>query len=144
MTLAPNHGLTGAPANGSSSTAVSVTAILFLRGPAAALPETLDALAAQTRRPERLIVVDPGLDGNAVETVRAHEALSAAIDSIRFVTVPATATLGYAVRAGLADASSIAAQDGSSPVVEYLWVLATDCVAAPTALGRLVDAVRRS
>ncbi|HEV7195172.1 MAG TPA: glycosyltransferase, partial [Pedococcus sp.] len=47
--------------------------------------------------------------------------------------------------AALADSpGSAAAQDGSTPVVEYLWVLAADCVAAPTALGRLVDAVRRS
>ena len=65
-----------------------MTAVLVLRGPASALPETLDSLARQTRSPERLVVVDPGVDGNAVETVRAHRGVADAIPSITIVTVP--------------------------------------------------------
>ncbi|WP_195908200.1 glycosyltransferase [Nostocoides sp. HKS02] len=123
-----------------------MTAVLVLHGPLTALPETLDSLARQTRSPERLVVVDPGLDGSAVETVRAHRGLSEAIPSIRFVTVERRATTGYAARVALADTSdSFAAQADSLPaVVEHVWVLTADSAAAPTTLARLVDAVRRS
>src|SRR5689334_19541215 len=100
MTLAPPHDLTD-PAGAPAGTA-RVTAVLVLRGPAAALQETLDSLARQSRSPERLVVVDPGLDGNAVETVRAHRAVAEAIPSITIVTVPRVASLAYAVRSALA------------------------------------------
>ena len=79
-----------------------MTAVLVLRGPASALPETLDSLARQTRTPERLVVVDPGVDGNAVETVRAHRGVADAIPSITVVTVPGAASLAYAVCSALA------------------------------------------
>ena len=69
MTLAPPHGSTDTELTVAVAT---VTAVLVLRGPASALPQTLDALAHQARRPDRLVVVDSGDDGNAVETVRAH------------------------------------------------------------------------
>ena len=58
MTLAPPHDVTD-PA-GPPAAVATVTAVLVLRGPASALPETLDSLARQTRSPERLVVVDPG------------------------------------------------------------------------------------
>ena len=70
-----------------------MTAVLVLRGPTSALSETLDSLARQTRTPERLVVVDPGLDGNAVELVRAHRGVAEAIATITFVTVPGAASL---------------------------------------------------
>src|SRR6478672_3273994 len=114
MTLAPPHAVTDPPAAGSTPTAVSVTAVLVLHGPLSALPETLDSLARQTRSPERLVVVDPGLDGSAVETVRAHRGLSEAIPSIRFVSVQRCATTGYAARVALADAADPFAAQGDS------------------------------
>ena len=63
---------TGPRAGGAVATAVAatVTAVLVLRGPASALPQTLASLAGQTRLPDRLLVVDPGPDGSAVEVVR--------------------------------------------------------------------------
>jgi GT2 family glycosyltransferase len=146
MTLAPPHALTGAPAAGSAPTVASVTAVLVLHGPLSALPQTLDSLARQTRPPERLVVVDPGLDGNAVETVRAHGAVAAAIPSIEFVTVSRSATTGYAARVALSESltSSDEADAADALVIEHVWVLTADSAAAPTTLARLLDAVRRS
>jgi GT2 family glycosyltransferase len=146
MTLAPPHAVTDHPAAGQAPTAVSVTAVLVLHGPLSALPETLDSLARQTRSPERLVVVDPGLDGSAVETVRAHRGLNEAIPSIHFVTAPRSVTTGYAARLGLADDSdpSVAQDDSRADTIEHVWVLTADSAAAPTTLARLLDAVRRS
>ncbi|KRE57140.1 glycosyltransferase [Phycicoccus sp. Soil748] len=183
MTLAPPHRTTdagSAPHPGSSQSshagaapgaettgvAAAVTAVLVLRGPASALPQTLDSLARQTRLPDRLLVVDPGLDGNAVEVVRAHRALADAVPDAAYVSVADAATLTEAVRAALAQVGEHAAAAGGehrsvagetpavpddtatvadeTPAVEHLWVLTCDSAAAPTTLARLLDAVRRS
>ena len=157
MTLAPPHGVTDTPADGSAPTASTVTAVLVLRGPTSALAQTLDSLARQTRSPERLVVVDPGLDGLAVETVRVHEGVRSAIPSVQFVTVPGASSLMYAVRAALAEmagpvvAQGVSAQGDSAREdsagegsAEHVWVLTCDTAAAPTTLARLLDAIRRS
>ena len=164
MTLAPPHDVTDLPAAGSTPTAASVTAVLVLRGPVSALPQTLDSLARQTRSPERLIVVDLGLDGSAVETVRAHRGVAEAIPTVRFVTVPSSASLADAVRTALAEAADPLVAQGSLPngrstvegapidvdgslasgPLEHVWVLTMDTAAAPMTLARLLDAVRRS
>src|SRR6478672_2158691 len=128
---------TGPGAGGAEATAVAatVTAVLVLRGPASALPQTLDSLAGQTRLPDRLLVVDPGPDGSAVEVVRAHRALAEAVPHASYVTVPGTTTVTEAVRAALAQTGA----PDSTPAVEHLWVLTCDSAAAPTALARLLD-----
>jgi hypothetical protein len=159
MTLAPpQHGLTE-PADAPTARAV-VTAVLVLRGPRSALGDTLDSLARQTRSPERLLVVDPGTDGNAVEAVRAHRALAEAIPDISYVTVTAPSSLAATVKLALDTLNQqppTTARDddpaatGPAPVetpseapVEHVWVLTSDSAAAPMTLARLLDAVRRS
>ncbi|MDR6862246.1 glycosyltransferase [Phycicoccus sp. 3266] len=147
MTLAPpQHGLTDPP-GGSLADAV-VTAVLVLRGPASALDQTLDSLARQTRRPDRLVVVDAGLDGNAVEQVRAHDGVASAVPDILYVTIPRLRSVSAAVRTALAETShrplTAGTANGSDDVVRHVWVLTSDSVAAPMALARLLDAVRRS
>ena len=103
-----------------------MTAVLVLRGPASALPETLGSLARQTRSPDRLVVVDAGLDGNAVEQVRAHRGVAEAIDPITFVTVPGAASLAYAVRSALSQTEEVAAQ---APGAAIVWAMSTARVA---------------
>lgn len=155
MTLAPPQpGLTD-PSGGPVAHAV-VTAVLVLRGPASALDQTLDSLASQSRTPERLVVVDDGTDGNAVERVRAHDGLAGAVPEILYVTVPHLRSVSAAVRTALAETShrpltaraavpSASAGDGDqASVAPHVWVLTSDSVAAPTTLARLLDAVRRS
>ena len=86
------------------------------------LPEVLDALAAQTRPPERLVVVAAddaadaadavatvALTGSAsvltrvTELVEAHERLVAAVPELAVIGLPAPADLGAAVDAALAE-----------------------------------------
>src|SRR5690348_10483024 len=123
MTLAPPHDVTD-PA-GPPAAVATVTAVLVLRGPTSALPETLDSLARQTRSPQRLVVVDPGVDGNAVETVRSHQGVGHAIPTVTFVTVPGAASLAGAVRAALVqDAASSSADAADAPT--HVWVLTSD------------------
>ncbi|WP_082580885.1 glycosyltransferase [Phycicoccus sp. Root563] len=166
MTLAPPHRMTEVDA-GQAVAVSTVTAVLVLRGPASALPQTLDSLARQSRRPDRLVVVDPGVDGGIVEAVRSHAELAAAIPDTTFVTVPASSSVARAVHVALAaqappeatpdagshaeshigsgtgsEADSLAVQESSS--TEHLWVLTCDSAAAPMTLARLLDAVRRS
>jgi GT2 family glycosyltransferase len=165
-----------------------VTAVLLLRHPGPWLIEALDSLAGQTRAPERLLVVETGADGEAVDAVRGHAALGEAVGEIRFVTVPAGLSRGQALRRALAelgdssgaregsgaaagpdatsgdaatsgdrsnrngaadgDESFAAGGDEGTPAagrpVEHLWLLTDDSAPDPTALARLVDAVRRS
>ena len=140
-----------------------MTAVLVLRGPISALPETLDSLARQTRSPERLVVVDQGRDqrdGNAVELVRSHAGVAQAIPSITYVTVPGTVSLASAVCSALAETDPSethasethvsetdpgeASRQRAASTVTHVWVLTSDSAAAPMTLARLLDAVRRS
>jgi GT2 family glycosyltransferase len=144
MTLAPPSDVTNDAAVDPPA-AATVTALLLLRGTCAGLDETLDSLALQTRSPERLLVVDVGTDGNAVEQVRSHRGIAAAIPFVRYLSVPAQSTTGEAIRLALADEA--AAPDTTrddEPVLEHLWVLTPDSAASPMTLARLLDALRRS
>ena len=147
MTLAPpQHGLTD-PTGGPATDAV-VTAVLVLQGPASALDQTLDSLARQTRGPDRLVVVDDGQDGNAVERVRAHAGLAGAVPEVLHVTIPRLRSVSAAVRAALAETPHLPLTPrrdvDAAAVVPHVWVLTADSVAAPMTLARLLDAVRRS
>ncbi|HEY7717841.1 MAG TPA: glycosyltransferase, partial [Pedococcus sp.] len=118
--------------------------MLLLRDAGPWLSETLGALAAQTRPPERLVVVDTGGDGEAVEAVRAHRAVAEAVGQVRFVTVAGEGTRGELVGRALAELGPAAA-DGQAPdQVEHLWLLTSDSAPDERALARLLDAVRRS
>ena len=167
MTLAPAH---AHARNGASAATATVTAVLVLRDAGSRLGEVLDSLARQTRAPERLVVVDPGGDGEAVETIRRHEALGKAVGDLRFTTVARGASLGTTVRAALeavpgpsawdpVQTAAVSAQDGAQPgaesgvgpgaesgvqQVEHLWLLTDGTAPDPLVLARLVDAVRRS
>ena len=143
MTLAPPSTVRNDAAVGSAATA-TVTALLILRGRSAGLEDTLDSLALQTRSPERLVVVDAGADGSAVELVRGHRALHAAVPDLTYLSVPVETTTGEALRLALADDRAGDAQPVEGDPIEHLWVLTADSAAAPTTLARLLDAVRRS
>lgn len=159
MTLAPAH--THAR-NGAPAATATVTAVLVLRDPGPRLGEVLDSLARQTRAPERLVVVDSGADGEAVDTIRRHDDLLKAVGELRFTTVAPGASLGAAVQAALEAAPSPSGGDpppsagdsaepdgkpgpttGMEPV-EHLWLLTDHTAPDPTVLVRLLDAVRRS
>ncbi|MBT0770337.1 glycosyltransferase [Kineosporia sp. J2-2] len=123
---------------------VAVTAVLVAHDGAAFLPRTLDAVEAQSRRPDRLIAVDAGsADGSA-------DMLALATPDL--VRVAPQTGFGDAVRAGLAAVGNqqrtteepapeqLSVASGGSPV-EWLWLLHDDSAPAPDALRRLIEEI---
>lgn len=109
-----------------------VTAIVVARSGAEYLQSTLQALAAQTRRPDQLIVVDLG---STPESAR----LIAAAGPTQHLTAPDRASFGEAVR----EATKVAAAPPSSDD-DWLWLLAADNAPDPDALAQLLAAVEIS
>ncbi len=117
-----------------------VIAIVAARRGGAALQQTLDALAQQTRRPDLLVVVDAG--GSDASTAAETTAQLAAANPTQFVT--AGSALGFGELVHRALGALPAAEPTSSPyggVDEWLWLLRHDTVPDPRALERLLAAV---
>ncbi|MGN8049760.1 glycosyltransferase [Curtobacterium sp. 22159] len=108
-----------------------VTAILVAANGADHLDRTLDALAAQTRHPENLVVVDVGsTDGSTADLSFGGSA--------ELLRLPAGRPFGEAVARGEREAPTSVADE---PVDEWLWLLGHDNAPAPTALAELLTAV---
>lgn len=103
--------------------------MLAVRNGADYLQRTLEAIAAQTVTPERVVAVD------ARSTDASRSLLQAA--DVALVDAPATATFGDAVRVGVA-ALPDAQED------EWLWLLAHDAVPHPGALAALLGTAETS
>ncbi|GEL97674.1 glycosyltransferase family 2 protein [Cellulomonas terrae] len=122
-----------------SSTPVTtpVSAVVVTRGRTPYLAATVAALAAQTRRPLRVLLVDVSDDGDEAVEQLLHSAFTAAGGSatptLRVVRTPGARTFGHAVRRALE------ADDGLPTT--WLWLLHDDSAPAPTALAELVRAV---
>ncbi|WP_439565155.1 glycosyltransferase [Microcella sp.] len=112
-----------------------VIAIVVARRGGAALQQTLDALAQQSRRPDLLVAVDAaGAD--------AVTAQLAAANPTQFVTASSGLGFGELVHRGLG--ALPVAEPTSSPyggIDEWLWLLRHDTVPDPRALERLLAAV---
>ena len=123
---------------------VIVTAVLVVHDGSAWLKECLDALAIQTRAPDRLVVVDTGSTDDSREIVAGHGRVRQAIGELLVITAPRESTFGGAVGQAV---EQLSAGSGSSPVPstgDWLWLLHDDSAAAPEALAHLLDAARRS
>lgn len=117
-----------------------VSAVLVVHNGTAWLRDNLDALCRQTLLPDRLVVVDLASQDGSVDVVREHAGLARAIDDVRILTLDAAVPYGSAIERALT-----ALPDTTRPVAsEWLWLLHDDTAADPTALERLVGAVRRS
>lgn len=117
-----------------------VSAVLVVHDGEAWLPESLDAIAAQTRPPERLVVVDLGSSDGSLEVVRAHHAVHEAVGDVVVTAVGTRLGFGEAVRRALQAPGA----ERADSVREWLWLLHDDTAADPTALERLLESVRRS
>jgi len=109
----------------------TVTAIVVARTGAEHLKRTLDALTAQTRRPDAVIVIDVG----------ASDKVSAAITEFaptHFLVSQEKLPFGAAV----ATAARVAAPPTSEH--EWLWLLAQDTAPEPNALEALLGTVEVS
>ena len=150
MTIAPPRALSREPspprepgAAGAAARPVIVTAVLVVHDGAAWLKACLDALALQTRPPDRLVIVDTGSTDRSALIVSGHVRIREVFDEIRVISAPRESTFGEAV--GRAVERLSAASGPSSPdAVVWLWLLHDDSAAAPEALSHLLDAVRRS
>lgn len=115
------------PSTGSVPTAtLEVTAVLVTRGRTPFLPATLRALAAQTRAPARVVVVEVDDEPDP----RLPATLDAAGVRATLLHDPRATTFGAAVRT--------AAGSGTEG---WLWLLHDDSAPDPTALAELVRAV---
>ncbi|MFI7588398.1 glycosyltransferase [Spongisporangium articulatum] len=130
---------------------VRVTAVLVAHDGVAFLPRTLDALDAQTRRPDVLVAVDAGSHDNGPDLLR--------LATDHLLRLERDTSFGDAVQAALAVRDGLAMQpqadprpDDSAPAPdekpsttvvsdEWLWLLHDDSAPAPDCLAQLLDAV---
>ncbi|MBS1906834.1 MAG: glycosyl transferase [Actinobacteria bacterium] len=108
-----------------------VHAVLVARSGATSLARllrALDALAAQTRRPDLLTIVACGSSSALRGSARVAEAAEAVIETKASTTLAAAVAL----------AQPRIAEDAA------LWILTEDCAPAPAALEQLVGALERS
>src|SRR6478735_4992355 len=134
----------GPPATTSSTPATApVTAVVVTRGRTSYLPTTLSALAAQTRRPLRIVLVDAGDEPDATLDTLLQQTVAAAggapQPALTTIAVPGARTFGDAVRRALADGA-----EGAGLPATWLWFLHDDSAPAPTALAELARAVTRA
>jgi GT2 family glycosyltransferase len=117
-----------------------VTAVLVCHDGARWLPEVLEALAAQTHKPERFVAADTGsTDGSA-------QLVTDMLGPDTVVTLPRQTPYGDAIQAGL-DAFAAAptpSREGGDDVTEWVWLLHDDCAPEPTALDELLRRVSHS
>ncbi|WP_028046860.1 glycosyltransferase [Cellulomonas sp. URHE0023] len=125
-----------------SSTPVTtpVSAVVVTHGRTPYLETTLVALAAQTRRPLRVFLVDVSQAADESVGPMFQRIFGAVVDSptpsLYLVHAPGARTFGHAVRRALATEVG--------PTTTWLWLLHDDSAPAPTALAELVRAVGRA
>lgn len=108
----------------------TVTVVLVARNGAKYLPATLDALAAQTRRPDRLLAIDAGSSDASLRILQ---------EGLPGVTVAS------ARRGSLAQvARSVLRRMPTSDETEWYWFLGHDNAPHPRALEALLGAVEVS
>ncbi|MDQ1700196.1 MAG: hypothetical protein QOG34_2059, partial [Frankiaceae bacterium] len=117
----------------------AVTVVLVSHDGATWLPDTLAALAAQTRPPQRVVAVDTG------STDASPAILAEALGESAVIPRPASTGLGAAIQAGLDAFTGAPPPPGiDTAATEWVWVLHDDCAPDPEALERLLERVDAS
>ena len=118
------HALTGAVPQ-----VVTVTAVVVTRGDSPFLPATLDAVRAQARTPDEIVVVDVDAPRSTGST------LGLRLDDARFVAAAGARTFGEAVDVAL----SAGIRQGG-----WIWLLHDDAAPEAGALAALLRAVEHT
>lgn len=133
---APHHPSTGRPPAASTA---EVSVILLVRDGAPRLAECLDAIARQTLRPRRLLVVDLGSTDTSVAIVRAHQRVRQAVLDVDVLELSRETPVGRAI-----DRAVRSLPREPAGCRHLVWVLHADACPEQEALSRLVDAMLRS
>ncbi|CAN5362561.1 hypothetical protein BH11ACT1_BH11ACT1_06480 [soil metagenome] len=131
----------------------AVTAVVVSHGVSRYLATTLAALAAQTRSPGRVLVVDVSSEQDAGVSRAAGDAFAAPVPDVSSdgrgvhppevlaVHAPGARTFGDAVQRALAGLPSDVRTAAGQP---WLWLLHDDSAPEPSALAELVRAVEKA
>lgn len=111
----------------------TVTAVLVARNGAQYLPRTLAAIAAQSRRPDALVLVDVDSSDDSAALL-AEFAAGSAVPAVSAST-HGRRSFGAAIAHGLSTGAPRASEQ------EWLWLLAHDSAPEPGALQALLGAV---
>lgn len=114
-----------------------IDAILVVHNGARWLADHLDSLVRSTTLPDTLTIVDVASSDDSPAIIAGHHAIRAAVGQVQVIRLDSSVTFGEAVRRAV-DTLAPAGPD------HWLWLLHDDGAPAPTALSRLLDAVRRS
>ena len=106
----------------------TVTALLVSHDGARWLPAVLDAVAAQTRRPDGVLAVDTGSTDGSVELLHSR------VGNDGLVTAPHHVGFGEAVARGLAALTPPSPDEDA-----WVWLLHDDSAPAADALERMLD-----
>jgi GT2 family glycosyltransferase len=116
-----------------------VTAVLVSHDGVRWLTESLAALTAQTRPPQRVVAVDTG------STDGSPAMLATALGERAVVKLPRETSLAAALQAGLDAFDGLAEPaGGSGPTTRWVWILHDDCAPEPDALRELLAAATDS
>lgn len=122
-----------------------VTAILVARHGGEWLDETLAAIAAQTRQPDRVIAVVNGGRESIAHQLRTREGISGVVSTQNIVS------FGGAVQQGIAAVPSdqpIVSREQPGAVAEqsqdWFWLLSEDSAPEPRALAEILSTVQRA
>ena len=121
-----------------------VTGVLVVHDGAVWLQQCLDALAVQSRTPDRLLIVDTGSTDNSLEIVAGHGRVRQAIGEVLTISAPRGSTFGEAVGRAVEQLSTGSGSSQEPSAGDWLWLLHDDSAAAPEALAHLLDAASRS
>ena len=126
-----------------------VTAILVARHGGEWLDETLAAIAAQTRQPDRVIAVVNGGRESLAHQLRTREGISGVVSTQNIV--PFGAAVQQGVAAVPADQSStsrepagVGASAHNEPTQDWFWLLSEDSAPEPRALAEILSTVQRA
>lgn len=140
MTVAPPRPTTSRSTHPLPRPGDTVCAVLVVHDGEQWLVESLDALALQTRPPERLVVIDTGSLDNSPSIIARHAGIRAAVPDLTVIHAERATPFGAAVHQAV---ESLAAGDDDCST-QWLWLLHDDSAPAPFTLARLLETCRRS
>src|SRR4051812_18957852 len=139
MTIAPSR--TPSTSTPAPAGPPSVSAVLVVRHGEPWLAQTLEALARQRRRPDRLVVVDARSPGSGADLAADGATLGAVGVPVAVLRAEQPTTFGGCVALA---AAHLDADGVSTSTLDWLWLLHDDGAPAASALELMLDAAGQS